>query len=114
MIYEIDAQGKKLGRVASEAAKILMGKKSPEYARNVLAQVKVKVTNVSKLAVTNKKLDTKEYKTYSGYPGGLKVSSMKKVVKDKGMKEAFRKAVYGMLPTNKLRPQMIKNLVVTE
>lgn len=114
MKYEIDAQNKKIGRVASEVAKILMGKNRVDYARNKIPMVKVKILNASKVGVTNKKMTTKEYKNYSGYPGGLKETSMKKVVADKGMKEVFRKAVYGMLPTNKLRAQMIKNLVITE
>jgi large subunit ribosomal protein L13 len=114
MEYQIDAQGKKIGRVASEAAKLLMGKNRTDFARNVVPAVKVKITNASRADVTNKKMTSVEYKSYSGYPGGLKTRSMKKVVSDKGYKELFRKAVYGMLPTNKLRSQMIKNLVITE
>lgn len=111
---EIDAQGKKIGRVASEAAKILMGKNLVTYARNKFPSTKVKISNVSKLDITNRKMSSKEYKSYSGYPGGLKETSMKKVVADKGFKEIMRKAIYGMLPINKLRSQIIKNLVITE
>ncbi|HEY4515819.1 MAG TPA: uL13 family ribosomal protein [Candidatus Paceibacterota bacterium] len=112
MEYIIDAQGKKIGRVASQAAKILMGKTATDFARNKYPDLKVKITNVSRADVTNKKMITKEYKNYSGYPGGLKETTMKKLVADKGMKEVFRKAVYGMLPINKLRPRIIKNLVI--
>ena len=112
MNYEIDAQGKKIGRVASEAAKILMGKNRVDFARNIYPAVKVKILNASKADVTNKKTSTTKYKSYSGYPGGLKTTTMKKIVADKGMKEIFRKAVRGMLPSNKLRAQMIKNLII--
>ena len=91
-----------------------MGKNRTDFARNKIPAVKVKIINASKADVLNKKLDSKKYITYSGYPGGLKTQSLKKMVSDKGMKEAFRKAVDGMLPKNKLRAQMIKNLIITE
>jgi large subunit ribosomal protein L13 len=113
MNYEIDAQGKKLGRVASQAASLLMGKNRTDFVRNAIPEVKVKVINAAKLDVTNKKMEAKSYKYYSGYPGGLRTPSMKKLVADKGMKEALRKAIHGMLPTNKLRPRMMKNLIIT-
>lgn len=113
MKYEIDATGKKLGRVASEAASVLMGKDRTDFARNTVSDVKVQVSNASKISVTNKKLEQKTYKNYSGYPGGLKEKTMKKVVSDKGMKEALRIAVKGMLPKNKLRDRMMKNLMIT-
>lgn len=111
--YEIDAQGKKLGRIASEAASVLMGKNRADFVRNAIPDVKVKVSNCSKISITNKKLSSKVYKTYSGYPGGLKERTMKKVVTDKGMGAALRIAVKGMLPKNKLRDQMMKNLIIT-
>ncbi len=59
-------------------------------------------------------MDQKIYKNYSGYPGGLKERTMKKVVSDKGMKEVLRIAIKGMLPKNKLRDRMIKNLIIQE
>lgn len=114
MEYTIDAQGKKLGRIASEAASLLMGKNRTDFARNIAPNVKVKIINCSKADVLNKKMDQKVYTTYSGYPGGLKQSGMKKVIADKGMSEAFRTAVHGMLPKNKLRAVMIKNLITEE
>lgn len=112
MEHTLDAQGKKLGRIASEAAKLLMGKNRVDFVRNAIPNVKVTIINTSKADITNKKLDGKVYTSYSGYPGGLKQSSMKKVVSDKGTKEAFKKAVYGMLPVNKLRAKMMLNLKV--
>ena len=114
MNYEIDAQNKKLGRLATEVAVILMGKNRPDFVRNAIPDVKLKVLNASKISVTNKKMDQKVYKNYSGYPGGLKERTMKKVVADKGMREALRIAVRGMLPKNKLRDQMMKNLIIKE
>ena len=114
MEYIIDAQGKKLGRVASQAATFLMGKNRSDFARNKIADAKVKIVNASKLDIKNRKIETKSYKSFSGYPGGLKTTSMKKAISDKGYKEVLKKAVYGMLPTNKLRPLMMKNLIITE
>lgn len=114
MEHEINAQNKKLGRVASEAASFLMGKNRLDFVRNTVADIKVKIINASKLDVTNKKLGAKTYKLYSGYPGGLKEPTMKKVIADKGFKEIFRIAVRGMLPKNKLRDRMMKNLIITE
>jgi len=112
--YTIDASGKKLGRIASEVATILLGKDKPDFKRNVTAPVKVKVTNVSKLDINVKKLENKEYKRYTGYPSGLKSETMEEVIKKKGYKEIFRKAVYGMIPSNKLRSKRLKNLIISE
>lgn len=114
MDHTIDAQNKKLGRVASEAASVLMGKNRVDFAKNSIPNVRVKISNAGKLSVTNKKTEEKIYTTYSGYPGGLKQKSMKHTVKEKGMKEALRTAVKGMLPKNKLRDRMMKNLIITE
>ncbi len=112
--HTIDAQGKKLGRISSEAAKILMGKTSADYQSNVVADVEVRIVNAAKADVSSKKLDEKVYSTYSGYPGGLIQRTMKALVAKKGMSEAFRIAVRGMLPKNKLQDRMMKNLIVTE
>ena len=109
-----DAEGKKLGRLATEVAVHLMGKDLPEFARNTIPERIVEVINVSKLDITDKKKKEKEYKRYSGYPGGLKSRTMEEVIEKKGYGEVFEKAVYGMLPGNKLRPRMMKNLVIKE
>jgi len=112
--YNFDATGKKLGRLASEIAVVLMGKDEVDYAPNKVANVKVIVNNASKMDVDDKKLDSKIYDTYSGYPGGRKEFSLRKLVADKGWDAAIRNAVYGMLPKNKLRDRMIKNLIVND
>jgi large subunit ribosomal protein L13 len=112
-MHTIDAQGKKLGRVASEAAVLLMGKNTPEFVRNAIPEVTVTIENASKLDLSEARL-AETSRTYSGYPGGLKETSRAKLIEKKGFGEALRKAVYGMLPANKLRARMMKNLVISE
>ncbi|MFA6463787.1 MAG: 50S ribosomal protein L13 [Candidatus Paceibacterota bacterium] len=114
MKYTIDATGKKIGRLATEVASILMGKLDPNFARNVVSPVKVVVENASKIAVTDKKMKETTHNTYSGYPGGLKKETLLTVKTKKGMSEIVKVAVYGMLPKNKLRSIMIKNLKINE
>jgi large subunit ribosomal protein L13 len=113
-IHTIDATQKKIGRISTEAAKILMGKTSTAYAPNVVADVEVHIINAGKADVSEKKKDEKIYRRYTGYPGGLIDTSLKRMIEKKGMSEAFRIAVKGMLPKNKLQAIMMKNLVVTE
>jgi large subunit ribosomal protein L13 len=113
-IYTLDAQSKKIGRISTEAAKILMGKTSTAYAPNMVAEVEVHIVNAAKADVSEKKKAEKIYRRYTGYPGGLIDTSLKRLIEKKGMSEAFRIAVKGMLPKNKLQAQMLKNLVVTE
>ena len=98
--HTIDATNRKLGRVASEAAAFLNGKKTPDFARHKIAGAKVEIVNVSKADISEKKLLEKSYDRYSGYPGGLKSPSMKTVVEKKGYAEIFTLAVYGMIPAN--------------
>ena len=112
--YTIDAQAKKIGRVATEAAKVLQGKNMTAYQPNVVADVEVRIVNASKADVSEKKKDEKIYRRYTGYPGGLIDTSLRRMIEKKGMSEAFRIAVKGMLPKNKLQAKMLKNLVVTE
>ncbi len=113
-IHTIDAEGKKIGRVASAAAKILAGKTSVSYAPNVAADVEVRIINAGKADVSAKKKQEKIYRRYTGYPGGLLDISLGHLVEKKGMGEVFRIAVKGMLPKNKLQAKMLKNLVVME
>ena len=70
-IYTIDATGKRLGKVATEAATFLLGKNDPNYAKHIMADVAVEISNASKLDVTDKK-QNEIYQSYSGYPGGRK------------------------------------------
>ena len=112
MEHNIDVKGKKLGRVASEAAILLMGKNLPDFVKNKVADVKVTIENVSEMDISQKKLDNKEYQRYSGYPGGRRIRKMKEVIEKKGYSEIFEKAVFGMLPANKLRAKIMKNLII--
>lgn len=111
---EIDAKGKSLGRVASEAAKILMGKDTPAYEPHLIQGDGVHILNAGQINMTEKKLKQKEYARYTGYPGGLRFETLEKVISKHGYEEAFRKAIYGMLPANKLRARLMKLLKVTE
>ncbi len=112
MEYNLDATGEKLGRLASKVAVLLMGKNNPDFQKNTVADVKVNIDNISNLDISKKKMEQKEYSRYSGYPGGRKVENMEAVVKKKGHAELMRKAVRGMLPGNKLRPILMKNLII--
>lgn len=112
-IYTIDATGKKLGRVASGVAHHLMGKDDTSFVRHLVPNVTVNVTNVSKLTLPENKRKTKEYTRYSGYPGGLKIETMEEVIAKKGHREVMRRAVYNMLPSNKLRAIMMKRLIIS-
>ena len=107
--YKIDASGKILGRLAIEVAIILRGKNQTDFLPYKLSNNKVMVSNTAKLVVTGKKLEDKEYIRHSGYLGGIKSIKLKDVFK-KNPNDAFKKAVYRMLPKNKLRDKMIKNL----
>ena len=114
MKYTIDATNKKLGRVSSEIAILLMGKNSVDFARNVIPNIEVTITNASKINIDTNKKETAAYKWYSGYPGGLRDEKLKDALAKKGYGEVLRRTVYGMLPSNKLRSRMIKNLTISE
>lgn len=108
-IYTIDASEKILGRLASEVAVILMGKNKPDFLPYKLSDNKVVVFNVAKIIITGNKSEDKKYYRHSGYLGGIKVSTFREMF-GKNPVEPFRKAVSRMLPKNKLRAKMIKNL----
>jgi len=112
--HTIDAKGKRLGRVATEAAHVLMGKNEPTFVRNKIITQGVSITNAGQIRIEMKKLKQKEYTRYSGYPGGLKKEPLGKVVKEKGVSEALSRAIYGMLPSNKLRSERMKLLSIHE
>lgn len=114
MQHTIDAKGKSLGRVASEAAKYLNGKMSATFERNKKEDVVVSVLNASGMNMTDKKARTVTHVRYSGYPGGKTDTPLKKVIEKKGYAELIRHAVKGMLPANKLRPTLMKKLIITE
>ncbi len=111
--YTIDAAGKRMGIVATEAATYLMGKDMPDFAKNIIAPVKVTIINASKLDISTKK-GTEEYQTYSGHPGGQKRETLAHLAGRRGYAEPLKRTIDGMLPKNKLRSKLMKNLIVTE
>ena len=113
-MHTIDAQGKKLGRIAGEAAVFLMGKNSPTFERHIPKGGQVKVVNASKLSIDPRKLKGEHHTRYSGYPGGLEKEPLEMVIKRKGYAELVRHAVHGMIPSNRLKKNIMKKLIVTE
>ena len=108
-INTIDATGKVLGRLATEVAVLLRGKDNPGFLLYKDAGDDVIIKNIEKIIISGKKMDQKKYYHHSGYPGGLKEVSMKKIF-EKNPSEILKKAVLGMLPKNRLRPRQIKRL----
>src|SRR3989344_2662523 len=110
--YTINAKDRVPGRVATEVAVLLMGKNRTDFARNRIPDVEVEVISSSQMSLSAKKLREKMYSSHSGFPGSLKRRSQNYIVKTKGAKEVLRRAVYGMLPKNKLRARMMKHLKI--
>lgn len=107
--HTIDATGKVLGRLATEIAVLLRGKNKPDFAPYKDIGDYVVVNNVEKLKFTGKKIEQKKYYHHSGYLGSLKETPMEKLFKE-NPSEILKRAVFGMLPKNKLRAKMIKRL----
>jgi large subunit ribosomal protein L13 len=108
---EFDASGKILGRLASEIASVLRGKNKPSFRPNLVVGDKVLVKNAAKIMVTGNKLEQKMYYHHTGYLGNLKAKKLKDIM-GKNPGEALERAVYGMLPKNKLRDIWMKNLKI--
>lgn len=108
-IIKIDATDKILGRLASEIATLLQDKNSVNYRPNKLTTNVVEVSNAGKIKLSGKKMETKDYKHFSGYPGGLKITKTKDILVKNPNKVLFL-AVERMLPKNRLRKEMLKRL----
>ena len=109
--HTIDASGKVLGRLATEIATILMGKKKLNFVPYLDIGDFVVVKNAGEVKLSGKKVQQKKYVSHSGYPGGLKVETFDKMIVRKPT-FALEHAVKGMLPRNKLGRQMIKKLTI--
>lgn len=109
--HTVDATGKVLGRLAAEIIFLLRGKNKATFLPYKDEGDFVLVKNVRKLKFTGKKFEQKKYYHHTGYLGGLKETSLKKIF-EKDPAEILRKAVFGMLPKNKLRARMIKRLKI--
>lgn len=107
----IDASNQILGRLASRIATLLIGKHKPQYLRHLDRGDNVAVKNIKKIKVTGKKMQDKIYFRHSGYPGGLKRKKMIDIFK-KDPAEILRRAVYNMLPKNKLRKGRMNRLKI--
>ena len=109
--YIVDAEGKTLGRLASEVASRLRGKHKPEYTPHVDTGDYIVVVNAEKIGVTGNKATQKIYYSHTGYPGGIKDITFDKLI-DKAPERVIQKAVKGMLPRGPLGRAMFKKLKV--
>jgi large subunit ribosomal protein L13 len=109
--YVVDAEGQTLGRLATQLADTLRGKRKPTYTPHVDTGDFVVVINAEKIRVTGNKLEQKTYWRHSGYPGGIKSRSLQEML-DRRPEEVIRKAVKGMLPRNRLARQQLTKLKV--
>jgi len=107
----LDAQGRVLGRLAARAARILMGKHSPDYTPYVEHRDGIIIINAEKVSLTGKKLDEKVYRHYTGYPGGLKEVTVRQVLATRP-ERVIRDAILGMLPKNRLAARIALRLKV--
>lgn len=108
---EIDATDKVVGRLSTQIVTLLRGKNKPTFQPYLDEGENVIVNNASKIRFTGKKLEQKVYYHHSGYPGGLREKKMGEVF-EKNPGEVLKKAVWNMLPKNKLRSEMIKRLTI--
>lgn len=109
--YKFDATNKILGRLASEIAGLVLGKDSPNFNPAKLSHSKIVVYNTDKIKVTGKKTLQKLYRRHSGYLGNLKEESLRNILA-RDSRLALRHAIMGMLPKNKLRSIIIKNIIL--
>ncbi|MFN8482809.1 MAG: 50S ribosomal protein L13 [Anaerolineae bacterium] len=109
--YVVDAQGKTLGRLATEIARVLRGKHKPIFQPNVDTGDFVIVVNCDKIHVTGNRMNDKFYYRHSGYPGGLKAVSLRDMLKTHPDR-VIREAVWGMLPHNSLGRQQLRKLKI--
>lgn len=112
MDYTIDATNKKIGRLASEAAVILQGKKNPKYEPRLEGEDKVIVKNIKNVDISHKKSQQRIYYRHTTQIGHLKEQSLKMLIEKKGPAAALKKMVMGMLPKNKLQIKRIKRLII--
>jgi len=107
----VDAEGWVLGRLAARAARVLTGKDSPDYTPHQDHRSGLIIVNAEKIRLTGKKLDDKVYRHTTGYPGGLKETTARKIF-EKRPQSLLREAILGMLPKNRLRSRLARRLKV--
>jgi large subunit ribosomal protein L13 len=109
--YVVDAEGKTLGRLATEIAKVLRGKNKPQYTPHIDTGDFVVVVNAEKVVVTGRKAEQKVYRRHSGYPGGLKTTTYERMM-ERQPTEILRRAVKGMMPKSRLARQQLRKLKI--
>jgi large subunit ribosomal protein L13 len=109
--YVVDAEGKHLGRLATEIVRVLRGKNKPQYTPHVDVGDFVVVVNADRVALTGRKAEQRVYRRHSGYPGGMKETSYEQMLARKPT-EVLRKAVYGMMPKTRLARKQFKKLKI--
>jgi len=107
----INAEGRILGRMATEVADLIRGKRKPQFTSHLDTGDFVVIINAEKIKVSGRKLDQKKYYTHSGYPGGIKEETLKDLL-DRKPEEVIKKAVWGMIPKGKLGRALYKKLKV--
>ena len=108
--FTLDAKGKKLGRIATEIAMILRGKNTPGFTPNKIPDHTVTIENTNQIELSETRKN-ETYKTYSGYPGGLRHETRQHLL---DRREIFLRTVHGMLPNNKLRSEMLKRIIIKD
>ncbi len=108
-VIDIDATNQSMGRLASKIAVLLRGKDQPDFQHHIEPDVKIRVTNVKKLKFTGAKLKDKTYYRYSGHPGGIYSRQLSEVF-EKTPEKLLKMTVFAMLPKNRMRHKIIKNL----
>ena len=111
--YTIDAAGKRMGKVATEAATVLMGKNHADFSKHIMSDVLVTIENANQLDIPEKKLG-EIYQSYSGYPGGRKEETLGHLKQRLGITVALERTIGGMLPNNKHKKRLLKQLTITE
>ena len=109
--HVVDAEGRTLGRLATEIARVLRGKNKPQYTPHIDVGDFVVVVNAGKVVVTGRKAEQKVYRRHSGYPGGMKETTYERMMERKPT-EILRKAVYGMMPKTRLARQQMRKLKI--
>lgn len=109
--YEIDAAGKRMGIVSTEAAKVLMGKDQVDFTKHIMSDVVVTINNADQLDIPEKKLG-EIYQSFSGYPGGRKEETLGHLKGRLGIEVALRRTIGGMLPNNKHKKRLLQQLII--
>jgi len=110
-IITIDAKNKILGRVATQIASLLRGKDLVDFVPYKIPERKIIIENADKIKFSGQKTEQKIYYRHTGYPGGIKQEKLADLMK-RDYKEVIKRAIYRMLPNNKLRKKMMNNLII--